>query len=130
MPDRSHALAAAGLTFDGSAAVASFDRNLVGGVSAKVRDHRRALMAALLRVPVPRPTDQPSADWVMLGRATGAFGAVRRLSIQGGLGRIEPLWPGPADTTGAQSDQIADPDGRDGASFGGVLAGLIDETGG
>ncbi len=119
-----------GLTFDGSAAVASFDRRLVDGVSAGVRDHRRALLAALLRVPVPGPTDAPSADWVMLGRPAGAFIALRRLLEQGGLGRVEPFWPGPTDLTGAQSDAVADPDGRDGASLFGVLAGSIGEAGG
>jgi hypothetical protein len=49
-----------GMTFDGSVAIASFDRQLDEGYSKKVRDYRRALMAAKMRVPIPPPT-QPAA---------------------------------------------------------------------
>ena len=42
-----------GLTFDGSVAVASFDRQMENGYSKKVRAFRRALMAAKLAVEAP-----------------------------------------------------------------------------
>jgi hypothetical protein len=118
------------MTFDGSVSVASFDRQLSGGYSTRVREFRRRLMAAKLGVPVPAVTDPPSADWVGLGRPAGAFGVVARLLRQGGLGRVEQFWPGPADLTGAQTDAAGDPDGRDGATMVTVLAGLINQPAG
>lgn len=114
-----------GLTFDGSAAGASFDRPSDKGDSTKLRADRRARMA------VPDPgTAAPSADWLRLGSPESAFQLVRDWLNQGGLGQIQPLWPGPADTRvlPATAD-MADPDGSDGTTFLGLFASLIAEAG-
>ena len=116
-----------GMTFDGSIAVASFDRKLVGGYSARVRDFRRRLMAAKLGVSVPSPTDSPTPDWVRLGNTVSAFGVVTQMLKQGGLGRVQPFWPGPTDFTGATTDAVADPDGCEGASLVVTLGGILNE---
>ena len=50
-----------GMTFDGSVAVASFDRQMDNGYSMKVRAYRRALMAAKMAIPAPAPP--PAAPW-------------------------------------------------------------------
>lgn len=117
-----------GMTFDGSVAVASFDRDIDAGYSRKVRDHRRALMAAKLGI---KPTDGnglPASEWLRLQRPASAFDLIADLVAQGGLGRLAPLWLGPTDATVIpQSDDAADPDGADGASFVTLLAGFLSE---
>jgi hypothetical protein len=43
---------------------------------------------------------------------------------------IQPLWPGPSDTSVLPAtDDMADPDGSDGATFLGLLGSLIAESG-
>jgi hypothetical protein len=119
-----------GLSFDGSAAIASFDRQLEHGYSRRVREYRRALMAAKLKVQPPAPGVAPSGDWLRLARPASAFDLVADLLAQGGLGRIQPLYPGPADTTVLPAGaNIADPDGSDGANFVTTFAGMLNEAG-
>jgi hypothetical protein len=117
-----------GMTFDGSVAVSSFDRQMDHGYSKNVRALRRALMAGKLAVPTP--TGAATSEWIRLGHPESAFQLVEDWLAQGGLGRIEPLWPGPADSSVLPaSDDQADPDGTDGATLIATLAGLIAELG-
>lgn len=121
-----------GLTFDGSASIASFDRQLERGYSKQVRAFRRNLMAAKLGVAAPNGTSA-SAEWISLGHTASSFELVKRWLNEGGLGRIQPLWPGPLDTTILPAtDDIADPDGSNGsngASFVTAFASLLAEAG-
>jgi hypothetical protein len=118
-----------GFTFDGSAAIASFDRQMDNGYSKNVRAHRRTLMAAKMAIPSPA-ANSPSADWLRLGHPASAFELVSDWLSEGGLGQVQPLWPGPSDTTVlAATDDMADPDGSNGATFLGLFASLIAEAG-
>lgn len=118
-----------GMTFDGSAAIASFDRQLDNGYSRNVRAYRRNLMAAKLAV-APPGAGSPTADWLRLGHPRSAFELVADWLAEGGLGAIQPLWPGPSDTTVLPAtDDMADPDGSNGATFLGLLGSLIGEAG-
>jgi hypothetical protein len=118
-----------GLTFDGSAAIASLDRTIEGGYSAKVRRHRQALMASRLGVQPADAAGFPDEAFVRLSRPDSAFDLVRDLLAQGGLGRIEPIWEGPGDIGVApQSDAVADPDGTDGHSLAELLAAFLSEA--
>ncbi len=56
------------MTFDGSTAIASFDRQMESGYSKGVRTFRRLLMATKLGVAVPAG-GTPSAEWLRLGSA-------------------------------------------------------------
>jgi hypothetical protein len=117
-----------GMTFDGSAAIASFDRQIENGYSRNVRAFRRALMAN--RLGVPTPVGSATADWLRLGHPQSAFELISDWLSEGGLGRIQRLWPGPADTTILPaSDDTADPDGTSGSNFVTVFANLIAELG-
>jgi hypothetical protein len=119
-----------GMTFDGSSAIASFDRQLEHGYSLKVRQYRRRLMAAKLRVEAPAPGTAPTGDWLRLARPASAFDLVADLLAQGGLGRILPLYPGPSDTTVLPvGPDVADPDGSDGSTFVTIFAGMLNEAG-
>ncbi len=119
-----------GMTFDGSSAIASFDRQFEHGYSRNVREYRRALMAAKLRVAAPVAGVAPTGDWLRLGRPASAFDLVADLLAQGGLGRIQSLYAGPADTTvlPATAD-IADPDGSNGVTFFNIFSGMLNEAG-
>jgi hypothetical protein len=117
-----------GMTFDGSVAVASFDRDIEEGYSRKVRAFRRDLMAAKLGVTATDAAGNPTADWLRLQRPESAFDLVADLIRQGGLGRLAPLWLGPTDTNVLpQTDDVADPDGSDGSRFITLLASLLGE---
>jgi hypothetical protein len=119
-----------GMTFDGSVAIASFDRQMEEGYSKKVRDFRRRLMAAKLRVPAPQANQPLSGDWVRLARPDGAFAVVADLLAEGGLGRIEPLWPGPKDNQIIpEDDKAADPDGSTTDQFWQIFSGALQELG-
>jgi hypothetical protein len=118
-----------GMTFDGSVAIASFDRQMDNGYSKKVRAYRRATMAAKMAIPTQTGV-APNTDWVRLGSPAGAFDLVSAWLAQGGLGQIQSLWPGPSDTTVLPAtDDMADPDGSNGANFLGLFASLIAEAG-
>jgi hypothetical protein len=118
-----------GMTFDGSAAIASFDRQMDNGYSKKVRAYRRNLMAAKMAI-TPPGLGTPTADWIRLGHPESAFQLVTDWLGEGGLGFIQPLWPGPSDTSVLPAtDDMADPDGSDDGSYLGLFASLIAETG-
>ena len=119
-----------GMTFDGSSAIVSFDRQFEHGYSRKVRQYRRALMAAKLRIAAPPPSGPPTADWLRLGRPASAYDLVSDFLAQGGLGRVQPLYPGPSDTTVLPAGaDVADPDGSNGSSFVTIFAGMLNEAG-
>lgn len=119
-----------GMTFDGSAAIASFDRQITNGYSTKVRNFRRALMAAKLNVTAPAPGQPLSGEWVRLGSPVSAFDVVSDLLDQGGYGRIQSIWPGPPDNSVLPAQpEVADPDGSDGATMFNKLAAMLNELG-
>ena len=119
-----------GMTFDGSAAIASFDRQITDGYSTKVRNFRRALMAAKMNIPAPAAGQPLSGEWVRLGRPASAFDVVNDLLAQGGYGRIQSIWPGPADSSVlAAQDSVADPEGSNGVTMFNTLAGMLNEIG-
>ncbi|MET0251703.1 MAG: hypothetical protein ABW203_05940, partial [Novosphingobium sp.] len=118
-----------GMTFDGSVAVASFDRAMDRGYSTKVRDYRRQLMAAKLQVAPTDAAGLPTPEWLRLQSPAAAFDLIQDLVIQGGLGKLAPLWLGPTDNTViAQSDDVADPDGSKGGTGLLTIAGLLAEA--
>lgn len=121
-----------GMTFDGSASIASWDRQITDGYSTKVRNYRRSLMAAKLNVLPPLNNQPLTGEWVRLGSPICAFDVVHDLLAQGGLGRIEGLWPGPptADTSVLPAEpNVADPDGSRGDTLFTTLAGMLNEAG-
>ncbi|HMF97039.1 MAG TPA: hypothetical protein VKE96_22225 [Vicinamibacterales bacterium] len=119
-----------GMTFDGSAAIASFDRHISDGYSTKVRNYRRSLMAAKLNVPAPAAGQPLSGEWVRLGSPAGAFDVVHDLLEQGGFGRLQSIWPGPPDHDVATAQpEVADPDGSNGATMYNTLAAMFNEAG-
>lgn len=117
-----------GMTFDGGVDVASIDRQITAGYSAGIAAFRRQLMAAKLGVPTPAGPAQSSPLWIRLARPDGAFDVVADLLMQGGLGRIQPVWAGPTDASVIpQKGAVADPDGADGANFLTLFASLLSE---
>ena len=99
------------------------------GYSRNVRTYRRALMAAKMAI-APPSAQSASADFMRLAHSQSAFALVTDWLAQGGLGLIQPLWPGPSDTTVLPAtDDMADPDGSNGATFIGLFASLIAEAG-
>ena len=121
-----------GMTFDGSAAIASFDRQITDGYSTKVRNYRRALMAEKMNVPAPAAGMPLSGEWVRLGRPVSAFDLVSDLLTQGGYGRIQSIWPGPPasdNSVATAQPEVADPDGSNGVAAFNTLAGMLNEAG-
>ncbi|MDB5964088.1 MAG: hypothetical protein JWQ72_588 [Polaromonas sp.] len=121
-----------GMTFDGSAAIASFDRQITDGYSTKVRNYRRALMAAKMNIAAPAAGQPLSGEWVRLGRPVSAYDVVNDLLAQGGYGRIQSIWPGPPASDNsvlAAQPEVADPDGSNGVAMFNTLAGMLNELG-
>jgi hypothetical protein len=119
-----------GMTFDGSVAIASYDRQITEGYSTRVRNFRRELMAAKLRIAAPAGGQPLSGEWVRLGRPASAFDVVYDLLAQGGYGRIQSLWPGPSDTSVLPAQpSVADPDGSNGVTVFNTMAGMLNEAG-
>ena len=119
-----------GMTFDGSVAIASYDRRITEGYSTGVRNYRRDLMAAKLHVAPPSGSQPLSGEWVRLGRPASAFDVVNDLLAQGGYGRIQSIWPGPSDSSVATAQpDVADPDGSSGVTVFNTLAGMLNEAG-
>jgi hypothetical protein len=128
-----------GLTFDGATDVVLADWQLDRGAGSTIRAHRKALMAAHLGVgpgsggvgggAPPSAVGAPTADWVRLHQPVSAHEAFADLLAAGGLGKLVPLWGGPdPNAPGAAQPhpaEVADPDGRGGASFVVTLAGAI-----
>ena len=118
-----------GMTFDGSAAIASLDRDIDVGYSRKIRDQRISLMAAKLGISAFDANGLPVAEFQRLARPASAFGLIRDLLAQKGLGMISPLWHGPDDTSVLpQDDDTADPDGSNGAPSGLGLSAFLSEA--
>ena len=89
-------------------------------------------MAARLRVAVPPPNQAPTGEWVRLARPEGTFALVADLLAEGGLGRIEPLWPGPSDPDhkiNPTDDTMADPEGSVDDQFWTLFSGVLQELG-
>ena len=121
-----------GMTFDGSASIASYDRMMTDGYSTKVRNYRRSLMAAKMKIPDPATGAPLSGEWVRLGRPASAFDVVHDLLDQGGFGRIQNVWPGPPasdNSIATAQPEVADPDGTNGVSLFNTLAGMLNEAG-
>ncbi|WP_120500031.1 hypothetical protein [Roseovarius sp. EL26] len=115
-----------GISFDGSAAIASVDHAVAQGYSAKVRNQRVLSMADRLGVSPRDAMGLPTSDFIRLQRPSAAFSLVSDLVEQGGLGRLEPNWQGPDDATVIpQTPNVADPDGSDGANLAVFLAALL-----
>lgn len=115
-----------GMSFDGSAAIASVDHTVAQAYSAKVRNQRVLSMAARLGISARDAMGLPAPDFMRLQRPAAAFSLVRDLVQQGGLGRLEPNWEGPSDASViAQTPDVADPDGSDGANLVVFLAALL-----
>jgi len=126
-----------GLTFDGATDVVVTDWSLDRGAGTSVRAHRKALMGMHLGVgatPVgggtpPNPVGGPAADWVRLHQPVAAHEAFADVLLSGGRGKLLPLWAGPdPNAPGAvipHPPEVADPDGRGGASFLTTLASAI-----
>jgi hypothetical protein len=118
-----------GMTLDGSLSVASFDAVFRDGYSTDVQQYRRRIMAAKLGVPIPTGRVPGSTDWLRLMRPKAAFSLVSDMLEQGGLGRILPLWAGPADNSVlAATVDMADPDGTNGSTFVSMFASLLAEN--
>ncbi|WP_299655923.1 hypothetical protein [uncultured Tateyamaria sp.] len=115
-----------GVSFDGSAAVASVDHSIAQGYSAKVRNQRVLSLAARMGIAQRDPMGLPTSDFIRLQRPSAAFSLVHDVVEQGGLGRVEPNWEGPSDATVIpQTADVADPDGSDGANLTLFLAALL-----
>lgn len=109
--------------------MASFDRNIVDGYSRKVGAQRVALMAARLGVSRFDASGAPVPEFLRLARPASAFALVRDLLTQNGAGLIQPLWHGPQDASVLpQTNDIADPDGTNGAAAGIGLAAFLSEA--
>jgi hypothetical protein len=107
-----------GMTFDGAADVASIDRQITHGYSSAIARFRQVLMAQRLGVDVPTTPSAATSLWIRLAQPGSAFGAIRDLLIDGGQGRLSPIWEGPKGTfVQPVGDDIADPDGASGANF-------------
>ncbi len=118
-----------GMTFDGSAALATLDRTMANGYSVGVRQQRINLMAAKLGITRLDGNGFPEPDFLRLARPAAAFDLIYDLLQQGGLGRIQPLWLGREDANLiAQTDDIADPDGTSGGGAGLTLASFLSEA--
>lgn len=121
-----------GMTFDGSAAIASFDRQITDGYSTKVRNYRRSLMAAKMQIPAPAPGQPLSGEWVRLGSPASAFDVVADLLAQGGFGRIQSIWSGPPSSDNSvitAQPEVGDPEGSGGSNLFTTLAGMLNELG-
>jgi hypothetical protein len=119
-----------GLTFDGGTDLVLADWQLDRGAGTSIRAHRKALMAAHLGVgpgttgvgggALPSAVGAPTADWVRLHEPVSAHEAFADVLAAGGQGKLLPLWSGPDSSSPgsviAHLPNVADPDGRDGAS--------------
>ncbi len=128
-----------GLTFDGANDVVLLDWSLDRGAGSAIRAHRKALMAAHLGVgPGTAGTaggapgsavGAPQADWVRLHQPITAHEVFADVLASGGQGKLLPLWSGPdpnaPDATIPHPPEVADPDGRGGATLVTTIAAAI-----
>jgi phosphatidylserine/phosphatidylglycerophosphate/cardiolipin synthase-like enzyme len=120
-----------GLTFDGASDMVLVDRQLDRGAGVSIRAYRKALMAAHLGV---SPTANPPApEYVQLHQLSAAHRTVADIVAQNGRGKFLPLWTGPdPNALGApipHPPEVADPDGKGGASTIVTIAGALAGTG-
>jgi hypothetical protein len=128
-----------GLTFDGANDVVLVDWSLDRGAGSAIRAHRKALMAAHLGVgPGTAGTSggapgsavgAPQADWVRLHQPVTAHEVFADVLAAGGQGKLLPQWSGPdpnaPDATIPHPPEVADPDGRGGATLITTIAAAI-----
>jgi hypothetical protein len=119
-----------GLTFDGSLDVVVADRAIDRGAGVAIRAHRKALMGIHLGLaPGPDANGLPTADWVRLEQGLSAHRVFAEQLKSAGNGKLLPLWPGPDSTRpGAVQPHladVADPDGRGGATLVQTLASAL-----
>jgi hypothetical protein len=128
-----------GLTFDGANDVVVTDWSLDRGAGASIREHRKALMAAHLGVgPGTAGTaggapasdvGAPQADWTRLHQPVSAHEVFADVLAAGGQGKLLPLWSGPdpaaPGVTIPHPAEVADPDGRGGATLVTTIAAAI-----
>jgi hypothetical protein len=115
-----------GMTFDGAVDIASIDRQIAKGYSSAIAKFRQSLMAQRLGVDVPTSPTNTSPLWVRLAQPESAFSAVAALLNEGGEGRLTAIWAGPDDNSVLpQTDDVADPDGANGATFQTFIAGAL-----
>ena len=116
-----------GMTFDGGCDVALVDRSLDDrGVSGTIARFRQELLATRLGVPVPAGVATTSALWTRLAEPESAFDVVSDLLRAGGLGRCQPVWAGPTDTSVIpEADDKTDPNGLLGVGLMSLLTGLV-----
>jgi len=139
MSSGTSSLSRRGLTFDGANDVVLTDWQLDRGASSAIRAHRKALMAAHLGVgpgtagvgggAAPSPAGVPYADYVRLHQPVSAHEAFADVMAAGGLGKLLPLWAGPdplaPDAVIPHPAEVADPDGRGGATLVTTIASAI-----
>ena len=115
-----------GISFDGSASIASVDHTILDGYSAKVRGQRILSMAARLGITATDGAGLPVPNFTRLQRPAAAFSLIQDLVEQQGLGFLETNWEGPSDATVLpQSVDVTDPDGSAGGSLTALLAALL-----
>ncbi|HHJ21197.1 MAG TPA: hypothetical protein ENJ84_15435 [Gammaproteobacteria bacterium] len=119
-----------GMTFDGAADIVSLDLQMANGYSQALQNYRRELMARKLGLEPTDPAIRQMSEWTRLAQPASAFSVFKDLVEQGGLGMIDPLWEGPSDTAVLPAtEDMADPDGSDGATFIATFASLLAESG-
>jgi hypothetical protein len=119
-----------GLTFDGANDVVLVDRALDRGVGAGLRNFRKRLMAMHLGAnPNGLAPASPDPLFVELHQGASAHRLFATILTQKTGGRIISLWPGPDPMApGAvlpHPPEVADPDGRAGASSMITIAGAL-----
>ncbi len=125
-----------GFTFDGAADLVFFDKNISDGVSTRIRDLRKSLMAIHLNINAQTtPTAFPNPNAVRIHDMQQAFSTVKDMLDRGGAGIIEDIWDGNVSGTTAidpaayPADDIADPEGRDFNVISATLFALINAAG-
>jgi hypothetical protein len=116
-----------GMTFDGGCDLVSLDRRLNdAGSSTTIARLRQELLATRLGIPIPTGAATTSALWTRLAEPESAFDVIRDLLQNGGLGRCQPVWAGPADTAVIpETDDKTDPNGKLGVGLLSILLGLV-----
>ena len=116
-----------GMTFDGGCDLVSIDRRLNdAGSSTAIARFRQELLATRLGVSIPTGAGTTSALWTRLAEPESAFDVVRDLLQSGGLGRCQPVWAGPTDTSVIpETDDKTDPNGKLGVGLLSMLLGLV-----
>jgi hypothetical protein len=128
-----------GLTFDGANDLVLTDWSLDRAGGRAIRAHRRALMGGHLGVgPGTAGTaggapasnvGAPAADWIRLFQPISAHEAFADVLAAGGQGKILPYWTGPDPLAPgapfAHPTEVADPDGRGGATLVTTIAAAI-----